>query len=60
MRIYADPDAQHWNKVCVFSIPRLYNYYFCLEEYQAQFWKLTATNNELLKQLAEKARFFLH
>jgi hypothetical protein len=37
---------------------RLYNYYFCLEEYQAQFWKLTAANNELLKQLAEKARLF--
>ncbi len=43
--------------VCLAFLP-LYYYFFCLEEYQAQFWKLTATNNELLKQLAEKARFF--
>jgi hypothetical protein len=26
----------------------------CSEEYQGRIWKLTAANNELLKQLAEK------
>jgi hypothetical protein len=27
---------------------------FCSDEYQARIWKLTATINELLKQLSDK------